>query len=122
MHLYSGMTENFVADATRNRIASKLEDAFFSYFRYRPSVGEVKSWQNSLRAMATAVELGDLRDNGIVVELQLPLTSRRLDCMLMGRDEADRAQAAIAPGGQLPTLPAGRTHRIHRRLRGVVGM
>ena len=34
MHLYSGMTVDFVADATRNRIAEKLKKAFFDYFRY----------------------------------------------------------------------------------------
>jgi uncharacterized protein len=52
MYLYSGMTSDFVGDATRNRIAGKLEDAFFEHFRFHPSPGEVRSWQNSLRAMS----------------------------------------------------------------------
>jgi uncharacterized protein len=95
MHLYSGMTDSFVADATRNKIAGKLQEAFFQYFRYSPGQGEVRSWQNSLRAMASAVELANLDDHGIVVELQLPLSSRRLDCMLTGHDDADKAQAVI---------------------------
>jgi DUF2075 family protein len=95
MHLYSGMTDSFVADATRNKIAGKLQEAFFQYFRYSPGQGEIRSWQNSLRAMASAVELANLDDHGIVVELQLPLSSRRLDCMLTGHDDADKAQAVI---------------------------
>jgi hypothetical protein len=45
--------------------------------------------------MADVVELADLSDHGIVVELQLPLSSKRLDCMLTGHDEAERAQAVI---------------------------
>jgi DUF2075 family protein len=95
MHLYSGSTEDFIADAVRSRIAQKLDDAFFEYFRYHPSPSEVRSWQNSLRAMADAVTLADLVDHGIVVELQLPLSSRRIDCLITGHDEGDRPQAVI---------------------------
>ena len=95
MHLYSGSTIDFVSDATRNKIAGKLEGAFFQYFRYSPGQSEVRSWQNSLRAMASVVELANLDDNGIVVEFQLPLSSRRLDCLLTGHDTADKAQAVI---------------------------
>ena len=95
MHLYSGSTTDFVSDATRNRMAGKLADAFFEHFRYQPSQSEVHSWQNSLRAMSSVVELAALEDNGIVVELQLPLTSRRLDCLITGHDDADVAQAVI---------------------------
>lgn len=95
MHLYSGSTEDFVADAVRARIAQKLDDAFFQYFRYHPSSSEVRSWQNSLRAMADAVTLADLNDHGAIVELQLPLSSRRIDCMFTGHDGGDRPQAVI---------------------------
>lgn len=95
MHLYSGMTTDFVADATRNRIAGRLEDAFFQHFRFRPGPGEVRAWQHSLRAMASAIELAGLEDHGIVVELQLPLSSQRLDCMLTGDDQTDRPNAVI---------------------------
>jgi uncharacterized protein len=95
VHLYSGATTDFVADATRNRIADKLKTAFFDYFRYEPAPSEVTSCQNSLRAMASAVEVASLDDHGIVVELQLPLSSKRLDCMLTGHDGGDRPQAVI---------------------------
>jgi DUF2075 family protein len=95
MHLYSGTTIDFVADATRSRIAGKLERAFFDHFRYHPSQAEVRSWQNSLRAMADVVGLAALDDHGVVVELQLPLSSRRLDCLFTGHDESFTAQAVI---------------------------
>jgi hypothetical protein len=104
MHLYSGMSSDFVADATRNRIARKLEEAFFEYFRFSPGAGEVKAWQNSLRAMASVLELADLDDHGVVVELQLPLSSRRLDCMLTGHDEAEGPQAVIVELKQWETV------------------
>ena len=104
MHLYSGSTQDFVADAVRSRIAQKLDGAFFEYFRHHPSPSEVRSWQNSLRAMADAVTLADLNDHGIVVELQLPLSSRRLDCLLTGHDEGDRPQAVIVELKQWDTV------------------
>lgn len=95
MHLYSGTTTDFVGDATHNRIATKLSETFFQHFRYHPSQSEVRSWQNSLRAMSSVVDLADLTDHGIVVELQLPLSSKRLDCLITGHDDGDAAQAVI---------------------------
>ena len=36
------------------------------------------------RAMADVLQLADLKDQGILVELQLPLSSQRLDCLITG--------------------------------------
>ncbi len=95
MHLYSGATLDFISDATQNRIAAKLEESFFQHFRHKVSQSEVRSWQNSLRSMATALQVGGLTHHGIVCEMQLPLTSKRLDCMITGRDAAQRKSATI---------------------------
>ncbi|MFZ3386013.1 MAG: hypothetical protein WA120_02415 [Candidatus Hydromicrobium sp.] len=48
MRLYSGSSRQFIDDTVRNQIAQKLSDAFFYYYRYHPSPGEKRSWQNSL--------------------------------------------------------------------------
>ena len=82
-------------DAARNQIAQKLSDAFFSYYRYKPSPGEVGSWRNSLRAMSDALRLSKLTDHGVLLEYQLPLTSKRLDCMVCGRAANNGAEAVI---------------------------
>lgn len=95
MHLYTGSSVEFIADTTRNEIAGKLATSFFDHFRYKPSESEVRSWQNSLRSMATVLELGGLDSNGIIVEYQLPMTSKRLDCMITGRDSEGRDGALI---------------------------
>jgi DUF2075 family protein len=95
MHLYSGTTSEFMSDAARNRMAVLLADSFFAHFRYQPSQSEVRSWQNSLRAMADVIGLADLTDHGIAVELQLPLSSKRLDCLLTGHGDKDVAHAVI---------------------------
>ena len=38
---------------------------------------------------------GDLLNNGIILELQLPLTSRRLDCLVTGRKDLSREDAVV---------------------------
>jgi DUF2075 family protein len=95
MRLYAGMADEFYRDTVRNQIADRLRDAFLNYYRYAPSVGEVQSWRNSLRAMKDAMEIAQLRDNGVVLELQLPLSSKRIDCMICGRSADDRDEAVI---------------------------
>jgi len=89
------MSPEFVRDTVRNQIADKLSAAFFTYYRYRPSPGEVNSWRNSLRAMAQVIEYAGLNDHGIMLEYQLPLTSRRLDCLVCGTDQSRAEQAVI---------------------------
>jgi DUF2075 family protein len=95
MRLYSGTTKSLIEDSTFNRIATKLKDAFFNEFRYLPSVAEVNSWNNSLRAVSQVFQAACLLDNGVLLELQLPLTSKRLDCLVTGYDEKKVSNAVI---------------------------
>lgn len=95
MRLYAGMSTEFTRDSVHNRIADKLTEAFFSYYRYRPSTGEVGSWRNSLRAMAQVVEHARLRDQGVILEFQLPQNSMRLDCILCGRSSESKRDEAV---------------------------
>ncbi len=93
MRLYSGPSTHFIRDSVHNQIAEKLKSAFFRYYRFEPSRGEVQSWRNSLRATAQVFEEAGLKDHGVILEYQLPQTSKRLDCMVCGKNgqEADNA-------------------------------
>ena len=95
MRLYSGTSELFVQDAMRNQISEKLKASFFKAFRYSPSPAEVGSWQNSLLAMAAVIEQAKLKDHGILLEYQLPLSSKRLDCLITGQDQNGNDNAVI---------------------------
>src|SRR5712692_11239744 len=101
MRLYSGTTKSLIEDSTFNRIATKLKDAFFNEFRYQPSVGEVNSWNNSLRAISQVFLTASLLDHGVLLELQLPLTSKRLDCLVTGYDGKNAPNAVIIELKQL---------------------
>ena len=95
MHLYQGTSQQFIADATQARLANQLAERFFHEFRYKPAPSEVRSWQNSLGAMANVLQLADLRDQGVLVELKLPLSSKRLDVLITGQNPTTGDAAVV---------------------------
>jgi len=95
MRLYAGSSEQFIKDTFQNQIADKLRSAFFSYYQFYPSRAEVASWRNSLRSMSQVIQHAELEDNGVILEYQLPQSSKRLDCMVTGRGNGDTENAII---------------------------
>jgi hypothetical protein len=95
VRLFAGTSKQFIEDTVQNQIAEKLRLAFLDYFRYNPSPSEVNSWRNSLRAISIVFQYANFFDQGIILEYQLPLTSRRLDCLICGRDSDDKDNAVI---------------------------
>jgi len=87
MRLYSGSSTQFIQDTTQNQIADKLTNAFLNNFRYKPSPNEINSWRNSLRALSLLFHNANILDHGVILEYQLPLSSRRLDCIVCGKDD-----------------------------------
>lgn len=95
MRLYIGSSQQFITDAVHNQVADKLKAAFFSYYRYAPSPGEMRSWRESLRSISQVFQHNNLLDHGIILEYQIPSTSKRLDCMITGRDGQHDDNAVI---------------------------
>jgi len=95
LRLFAGTSQQFLEDTVQNQIAEKLRLAFFGYFRYYPSHSELNSWRNSLRAVSMVFEHANLIDQGIMLEYQLPMTSKRLDCLICGRDANAKDNAVI---------------------------
>jgi len=93
--LYWGLTADFVERATLNTIAETLPRAFFDHLGYNPSESEQRSWRNSLRALATAVQRGGFTDQGMFLEYLLPLSSRRLDAIITSLDHEGRPHGVI---------------------------
>src|SRR3989344_6803467 len=95
MRLYAGTSQQFIQDTIQNQIAEKLKLAFFNYFRFNPSPAEINSWKNSLRAISQIFQYANLLDHGIILEYQLPLTSKRLDCIISGKNKEYKNNAVI---------------------------
>jgi DUF2075 family protein len=55
----------------------------------------VNAWRNSLRAVVQVFEEGGLDDHGVILEYRLPLTSKRLDCLVCGKDGTGSERAVI---------------------------
>ncbi len=96
MQLYAGSSEEFIDEAVQKRIAERLGEAFYAYFRFRAAGSEFNSWKNSLAALATQLRYSRVRDHGVVLEMQLPSSSARLDCLIFGeRDDGERSAVLI---------------------------
>lgn len=95
MRLYAGSSTDFITATAHNAIVGTLKAAFFAQYRTEPQSNEVTSWQNSLRSVSHVFEQAQLFDHGVLLEYQLPLTSKRLDCLICGQDDQQQSQAVI---------------------------
>ena len=95
MRLYSGSATAFVSDTLHNRVADMLREAYRCEYRREPGASEVNSWRNSLRAISGIFDAASLKDNGVILEYELPLSSKRLDCMVLGKDASAKDNGVI---------------------------
>ena len=95
MQLFAGSSETFIDDAVQKQIAERLGDAFYDYYRFRASASEFTSWRNSLSALAYQLRYSGVRDHGVVLEMQLPLSSARLDAFVFGQAPSGADSAVL---------------------------
>ncbi len=95
MRLYEGDISTFRADVLSNKISDKLVDSYKSYYSKLPVHSEIRSWNNSLRALNDAIAYTGLNDNMIALEYELPYSSRRIDCLFFGKGEDNKENAVI---------------------------
>lgn len=95
MRLYAGISRNFITDSAHNQIAGKLKAAFFQSYGFNPTDNEINSWRNSLLNISTVFQNADLLDHGVILEYQLPMSSRRIDCLICGKNDTRRDNAVI---------------------------
>ncbi|QNK64837.1 DUF2075 domain-containing protein [Pedobacter sp. PAMC26386] len=95
MRLYAGSSANFIALNVDNQIAGLLETEFLKQFGYKPSINEVRSWRNSLFRLSDVLERANLTDQGIMVEYKLPLSGKRIDVIICGKDKEQKRNAVI---------------------------
>jgi len=90
MRLYSGTSTNFIALNVNNQIADLLKEEFFKQFGYKPSQSEVMSWRNSFFRLTDILERANITEQGIMVEYKLPLSGKRIDVIICGKDQTRR--------------------------------
>ncbi|HEY4075046.1 MAG TPA: DNA/RNA helicase domain-containing protein, partial [Herbaspirillum sp.] len=95
MRVYAAHGNNFIEDCERNQIAEKLRSGFSAAFGAAPNKSEVQSWRNSLRALALVLSRAKLTSQGVLLEYKLPLSSKRIDCVLCGYNAAGAPSVVI---------------------------
>ncbi len=95
MRLYSGTVEEFARDVTNDRLLSLMQQSFARQMLYRPSPTEVTSWANSLPVLKEDLLEAELSNAGIILESMLPLSSKRLDAVVLGRNSEGQAGAVV---------------------------
>lgn len=93
--LYEGLSSDFIIKSREGLIAIQVERAFRHRAGHAPSPSEVKSWENSLSAIGELLFEAGLDRQGVIVEMQLPSTSERIDVMVVGRDARGTQQGVV---------------------------
>ncbi len=96
MIIYSGTKKRFVDDVRDNAIASILENEFQKHHLAHNNPGEHRAWANSLQFMRNVIDVPEIDDGcEVAIEYQIPLTSKRVDFMLAGKDERGKSHVVI---------------------------
>lgn len=91
MILYKNSTANFKEQVNRNLITEEIEKIYIEKIGHRPSYSERASWNNSSRFMESIFRMSKIPDDcGILIEYNIPATSKRIDYLITGHDESDR--------------------------------
>ncbi|WP_241430832.1 DUF2075 domain-containing protein, partial [Halalkalicoccus jeotgali] len=83
-------------DNLTDQLVPKIKQGYESKGLGIGSESEVRSWENSFQYMHKVLSGSDLPDDaGVAIEFKIPLTSRRIDFLISGYDEAGNANVAI---------------------------
>jgi DUF2075 family protein len=95
MHIYDDRVGEFIPQASAAIFAERLSQNFYRRYGQHATESEIKSWRHSLHAFADALDGEGMDDAWVVLEYQLPLSSSRVDAMLLGKDAKSRANAVL---------------------------
>lgn len=88
MIVYSSSVAEFKEAVDDNKIAINIESAFIEKLGKRPSVSEWRSWNNSMQFMERIIRNSKVADDcGVMIEYNIPATSKRIDFIIAGEDE-----------------------------------
>lgn len=95
MIVYSATKQQFVEDVRANAIADKIESEVARKLNRNSPRNEFNSWQNSLQYMFNVLHDPEIPASaGVSIEYNIPLTNRRVDFILTGKD-ANRQDTAV---------------------------
>lgn len=96
MIIYSSNALQFRKSVDRNQITVEIEQAFINRMGMKPSPGEKRAWNNSMRFMESIIRNANIADDcGVMIEYNIPATSKRIDFIVAGQDTEGRDNFVI---------------------------
>lgn len=96
MIVYTATKQQFVEDVVDNCIHEKILREIKLKGIGGGSHAEIASWRNSMQFMRTVVDVPELpNDAKVSLEYSIPLTNKRVDFILTGKDENQKDNAVI---------------------------
>lgn len=96
MLVYSATKQDFINDVRSNRIGEIIQNEVSRKLRRNSPRNEFLSWENSLRYMFQALIDPDISPSArVAIEYNIPLTNRRVDFILTGKDPHRNDSAVI---------------------------
>ncbi|OXM13912.1 DUF2075 domain-containing protein [Paenibacillus herberti] len=107
MIVYSSSVEQFKEDVAENRIAPTIETAYISKLGKRPAQSEWRAWNNSMQFMDKVIRNSKVADDcGVLIEYNIPSTSKRIDFVIAGHDQENEKNFIIVELKQWDTAEA----------------
>jgi hypothetical protein len=96
MIIYQSNKERFIKDLISNEIHEIIEKTYKLKTGYRVAKNELRSWQESMRFMGAVIDDEEIpNDAGVSIEYSIPQTSKRIDFIITGQDQAKNYQVVI---------------------------
>lgn len=96
MIIYQSNKEQFIKDIISNEIHEIIEAAYNFKTGHRVAKNELRSWQESMRHMGAVMDDKEIpNDAGVSIEYSIPQTSKRIDFIITGQDQANKDQVVI---------------------------
>ncbi len=115
MLVYTATKHKFIDDVRSNTIADSIESEVARKLNRNSPRNEVISWENSLRfMMSVLLDEAIPASAGVAIEYNIPLTNRRVDFILTGKDDARNDSAVIVELKQWQSVEATKKDAIVR--------
>ncbi len=96
MIVYNATKAQFNNDVNLNRISDIILHNLRAKRLSGGQIAEYRSWQNSLHFIRAAIDDPEIPDDAeVAVEYQIPRTSRRVDFMIAGEDNANNSNVVV---------------------------
>lgn len=96
MIVYSGIKSDFMTSVDNDTIAKEIEYTMMVKMKRHTVSNEFRAWENSLLHMSKVLRDAEIPDNaGIAIEYNIPQTSKRVDFIISGYNQAKQSNAVI---------------------------